>query len=719
MLSFKALSEKKTKITLNPKLKDVMEKKGCPKCKDTCGEDCKCSCHDKEMSEAKKDDSYLETDFKKRQKNNEKARKEMEKIPGQKNPHFEAKVYDPMEDDTFDHDEAEATRGQSGKNKSITVKKKTKKTTKEEIAYVSQEEVSEESNQESETETFLTFKQFTEGLTDLQRRRYLGRREGESKERLKRINDRKVKKAALASLEKHAKGMKAGIYDSYEAEGDQLDEFMGLFGPKTVTPKDSPSGTKSVEVGKKYPARLNGRPVDVTYDKQGNKSTKPMSPAKAGVMQYKYGSTWGMPQYNSYEPEGESVDEKIDVRKQSSKRKSLGRGSSINPDAKKTGYESPAEFRKTEKKLAPYMEAKNVHGEVEVPFGDIGKLAKKASKRIDTDVDGDVEHNDKGKGEFGEFVPSPDGKKKVFTGPKKVTKESFSNWRQDLIEVADEDGEKQIKEMTKNQKNKISINPKLGEAVEGIGGTLLEEVEIDELDVIINTIYDEFLEEGYTEDEIEEAFEVVLLDEATVTYGHDSKGLEPKKQSKLQGRMRYIKRKVGEKLSAAKSKAKEKVGMASAKAQVAAYNKARELSQKGSDVKNKAKTSLKRFVKRQAQKVVDRMSEEVEQIDEKAVSKKQQRFMGMVYAAKKGEAPASAEVAKAAAGMSKKDAKDFASTKHKKLPEVKESMQGEVEMTPQEVQLQRKSAQIDRKLAAIRQRKVQKQTSQQSQNKEV
>ena len=63
-----------------------------------------------------------------------------------------------------------------------------------------------------------------EGLTDLQRRRYLGRRPGEEKERLKRINDRKVKKAALAALEKHAKGMKAGIYDSYESEGDEIDE---------------------------------------------------------------------------------------------------------------------------------------------------------------------------------------------------------------------------------------------------------------------------------------------------------------------------------------------------------------------------------------------------------------------------------------------------------------------------------------------------------------
>ena len=39
--------------------------------------------------EEKKDSSYLETDMKKREKNNEKARKDMDKVPGQKNPHFE------------------------------------------------------------------------------------------------------------------------------------------------------------------------------------------------------------------------------------------------------------------------------------------------------------------------------------------------------------------------------------------------------------------------------------------------------------------------------------------------------------------------------------------------------------------------------------------------------------------------------------------------------
>jgi hypothetical protein len=60
-----------------------------------------------------------------------------------------------------------------------------------------------------------------------------------------------------------------------------------------------------------------------------------------------------------------------------------------------------------------------------------------------------------------------------------------------------------------------------------------------------------------------------------------------------------------------------------------------------------------------------------EYIEEKALSRAQQRFMGMVYAAKKGGTPASPEVAKAAEGMSKKAARDFAKTKHEGLPEKK------------------------------------------------
>ena len=180
MLTFKQLSEKKTKVKINPKLDELKEKKGCSKCNSECSNDqpCECECHMEKtpaqrsvegkgrMTEAKKkDDTYLETDFKKRQKNNEKARKDLMKGPQMKNPHFEAKSYDPMEDPDFDHDEAERTRGQSGKNKSITVKKKTKK---EEFAYVSQEEVSEESDQsiDQEETSLLTFGQFNEGRAE-------------------------------------------------------------------------------------------------------------------------------------------------------------------------------------------------------------------------------------------------------------------------------------------------------------------------------------------------------------------------------------------------------------------------------------------------------------------------------------------------------------------------------------------------------------------------
>ena len=55
-----------------------------------------------------------------------------------------------------------------------------------------------------------------------------------------------------------------------------------------------------------------------------------------------------------------------------------------------------------------------------------------------------------------------------------------------------------------------------------------------------------------------------------------------------------------------------------------------------------------------------------------AVSKKQQKFFGIVRAIQKGEmAPTTPETAKAASDMKKGDVKKFASTKHKGLPEKK------------------------------------------------
>jgi len=72
-------------------------------------------------------------------------------------------------------------------------------------------------------------------------------------------------------------------------------------------------------------------------------------------------------------------------------------------------------------------------------------------------------------------------------------------------------------------------------------------------------------------------------------------------------------------------------------------------------------------------------------ITEKAVSQAQQKFMGMVYAAKKGGKAASPEVAKAAKGMSEKEARKFAKTKHEGLPVHKEAAECGSEEDPRQM----------------------------------
>ena len=68
-------------------------------------------------------------------------------------------------------------------------------------------------------------------------------------------------------------------------------------------------------------------------------------------------------------------------------------------------------------------------------------------------------------------------------GSKKVKKESFSNWRQDLIEIADDvpmtdvEAAKEVKE--KKVKNKVVINPKMTEAVASIGGQVISDREVE------------------------------------------------------------------------------------------------------------------------------------------------------------------------------------------------------------------------------------------------
>ena len=101
--------------------------------------------------------------------------------------------------------------------------------------------------------------------------------------------------------------------------------------------------------------------------------------------------------------------------------------------------------------------------------------------------------------------------------------------------MTDVEDEKPIKEKKIN--NKIKINPKLGEAVEEIGGTLLEAIEVDEMDYVIESVYDELIEEGFSEDEVEESIEIALssLDEKQINPNpnysetHDDQSTEAEK----------------------------------------------------------------------------------------------------------------------------------------------------------------------------------------------
>ena len=484
---------------------------------------------------------------------------------------------------------------------------------------------------------------------------------------------------------------------------------------------------------------------------------------------------------------------------------------------------------------------KQAHMPHEVPDKDLKKLVAKAVKRIDTDVDGDTDHNDKAKGELGEFIPGVGNKRLYSSVRPKVAKESFSNWRQDLTEImSDEIDSKPIKE--KKVKNKIKINPELKEAVEEIGGTLIEMVEIDEFDFVVESVYDELIEEGYSEDEVEFGIETALttLDEgyydsavAASKAAAKTKGETPKVSMKdrlksaakkaIVGGARAAGKAVraGVAAAAASGRAKRKASSIADKVKKAAkagyatgrgpVEKKSNTAYRGAGVGRKEKIGEENVVseasyedisrkvdaerKAEAEKKDTRLrvtyadkkgntpayqkfksgdkryryvgeeteieegigmtmanavgnppalskrmklkqallnreikknaaankkksysgkaatNEEVEQIDEKALSKAQQRFMGAVYAAKKGATPASPEIAKAAASMTTKQAKDFAGTKHKGLPEKKEVKEGSTEapMSPQELALQKRKTMIDQMIAKKRQQALQKQ----------
>jgi len=186
-------------------------------------------------------------------------------------------------------------------------------------------------------------------------------------------------------------------------------------------------------------------------------------------------------------------------------------------------------------------------------------LKDKKKHKVDEANDGNLANNypPYDKVTRGDVIAGALGKDQQGGKKKKVSKEGFSNWREDLIEITDKiktNKSEEPKIVEKEVNNKIKINPNIGEAVENLGGTLLEMVEIDEVDYIVESVYDELLEEGYEKDDIEDALEYALT-EAKVTFGHDTSTVQKKRGNLVTAVGRLARQKLSSKVRGAKKAA--------------------------------------------------------------------------------------------------------------------------------------------------------------------
>jgi len=295
--------------------------------------------------------------------------------------------------------------------------------------------------------------------------------------------------------------------------------------------------------------------------------------------------------------------------------------------------------------------------EEKIGGGNLKGLVKKAVKRIDADNDGDVDKDDPKETGMGEFVPSPDGKKKVRTS---VRTESFSNWRQDLSEVmTDDEAEKEIKE--KKVENKIKINPKLGEALEEIGATLIEMVEINE-------------------EEYRDPISYALDTDKKLMKIHTKDDKKKKKETEIE----------------------EGIGMTMAKAvgNPPALSKRMKLKQAllNREIKKNAAENKKKSYSGKA------ANEEVEQVDEK-LNMKKEKMGDVIKDFYKSDAPQFKGKSKEKRRQMAIAAKLTAERGGRKLGEGATEMP----MSPQELSLQRKKTAIDMLIAKKRQQALQKQ----------
>ena len=213
MLSFKELSEKKTKVTINPKLDDLKEK---AKLSDH-GEDCDCMKCDKKR---RGDDVNDGPDVA-----NESA------VPG--------KPAEKLKTDRNMFSIPKDERAAAAERLKAKAAAKRKANLKKEEAYVSQEEVSEESDQsieKEETSSLLKFEDFVSALNDLN--------EGRAEDAKKSLDAVKKRQGVLDAHEKKT-GKKLDITKTPEHKAHKKN-FPGAkrTGKKVKGQKETPAQTQ-------------------------------------------------------------------------------------------------------------------------------------------------------------------------------------------------------------------------------------------------------------------------------------------------------------------------------------------------------------------------------------------------------------------------------------------------------------------------------------------
>ena len=307
-----------------------------------------------QISEKKKDDTYLEPDMKKRQKNNEKARKDMEKMgTSMKNPHFEEVEVDEAMS-SYDRNRKRAAQRAADRN---AARAAGKTGVVPGVGYVSPRKERETYTDEKGT---------------------VRHKSGAKNEEFEQIDEISQRTATRAFARRAT--------DEFENDGDYRGDF-------TKSGKSKANETK--------------RRIEKKHGKKAGKHAERAAHA----------NTFGRKSFSMPKVDEEYVDSAGTTR-----HKSGAKMEALDPVGKEDGdVNNDGKKDKTDKYLMNRRKA-------------IGKAMKK---------------------------------------------ESFSDWRDELSEVVgDALNEKPIKE--KAVKNVVKINPKLGEAVEEIGGEILEMTKVEE-----------------------------------------------------------------------------------------------------------------------------------------------------------------------------------------------------------------------------------------------